>query len=428
MFSKGLVPRALLFIALLAPLALACDVSSILTAVGGTPTPVPLPTQAPKPTSAPQPANLVTNAVTAKDVQGDTFDPIGITDSFPANQSIFHAIVTIANAPDNTAVQVVWSDSANNSMGDFALNAGGSRNLDFSFKPNAGTLPAGDYKAAIYVNGALNRTLSFSVSGSAQAQPTAPAQAICASSSPKASGLISQVVMAEDSKGANFDPVNPTVTFNASATFHAIVTVQNAPANTPFKATWCVTNVGTAVAANTLIDSTELVTDGSRNIDFTLKPVSTWPVGTYRVEIMVNGVLDRIVSFSVGASSSGQPTAAPPTQAKPTAAPPTQAKATVPPPTQAKPTVAPTPAALTCGNGVLEPGMVGVFVTNNFDGELLFAIASRSYKIPGHTTLLVQVPGGKAFTYSATITGVGTLTAGPYTFDPGTCVPFTPQN
>ncbi len=293
MFSKGLVPRAFLFIALLAPLALACDVSSVLTALGGTPTPIPLPTQ------APQPANIVTNAVTAKDVQGDNFDPVGITDTFPADQSIFHAIVTIANAPDNTAVKVAWSDSANNAMGDFALTAGGSRNLDFTFKPNAGKLPAGDYKAAIYVNGTLNRTLSFSVSGSAPAQPTASGQALCPSSSPKASGLISQVVMAGNSTGANFDPVNPTVTFNASATFHAIVTVQNAPANTAFKATWCVTNVGTAVAANTLIDTTNLATDGSRNIDFTLKPVATWPVGTYRVEISVNGVVDAVKTFSV---------------------------------------------------------------------------------------------------------------------------------
>ncbi len=300
MLSKGLFPRAVLFLVLLAPLALACDVSSVLTAaIGGTPTAIPQPTAAPKPTAAPQPVNIITNAVTAKDVSGDTFDPVGITDSFPANQSIFHAIVTLANAPANTAVKVAWSDSANTPMGDFALTASGSRNLDFSFKPNAGKLPAGNYKADIYLNGALNQTLNFSVSASAQAQPTAPAQTTCANSTAKPSGLISQVVMAENSSGANFDPVNPTVTFNASATFHGIVTVQNAPANTQFKATWCVTNVGSAAAANTLIDSTNLATDGSRNIDFTLKPVSTWPVGTYRVEISVNGVADTIKTFSV---------------------------------------------------------------------------------------------------------------------------------
>ena len=290
LFQKSFVAAGL--IALFVPLALACSISSLLnTTLGETPTAVPLPTQPPQPTAAPQPTNIVVNGVMAKDVSGSNFDPVGITDSFPANQSIFHAVITIANAPDNTSFKIVWLDASNNQMASYQLNSSGSRNLDFTFKPNAGTLPAGDYQVELYVNGALNRTLKFSVASAAQAQPTTP--------NPQPSGLVASVTMAEDAKADTKEPINPTVVFKPSATFHAIVAIQNAPANTKFGATWYTVDVGSAAPPNQKIDSTELTTDGSRNIDFTLRPKSTWPVGTYRVEITVNGVLDTVKTFSV---------------------------------------------------------------------------------------------------------------------------------
>jgi outer membrane usher protein FimD/PapC len=276
---------------------LACNLSSLIASA---PTPTPAPTATPPPTSPPQPVNIVTNAVTAKDVSGDNFDPVGITDSFPADQSIFHAVVTISAAPANTQFKVVWLTASNSQMGDFTLTSGGSRNLDFTFKPNAGKLPAGNYKVELYVNGTLNRTLTFSVSGSAPPQPTSPqTQATCPSVTPKSSGYISDVVIAENTQGADKQPVNPTTTFKPSAIFHAVVRTQNAPANTNFKAMWCVTDVGSASPPNTLIDQTDLSTDGSRNIDFTLSPATTWPAGTYRVLISVNGVVDTVKNFSV---------------------------------------------------------------------------------------------------------------------------------
>ena len=285
----------LLALIVLALSLLACNLSSLLVSES-TPTPAP--------TSPPQPANVITNSVTAKGVSGDNFDPVGITDSFPADQSIFHAVVTISDAPDNTQFKVVWLTSDGSSMGDYTLNSSGSRNLDFTFKPNAGKLPAGKYKVEVYVNGALNRTLTFSVGGSAQPQPqpqptSAQTQATCPAATPKSSGYINEVIMAEGTQGADKQPANPNTTFKPSAVFHAVVRTQNAPANTNFKATWCVTDVGSATAPNSLIDQTDLSTDGSRNIDFTLSPATTWPVGTYRVLISVNGVVDTVKNFSV---------------------------------------------------------------------------------------------------------------------------------
>jgi hypothetical protein len=348
----------------------------------------------------------ITNGVMANDVKGDNFDPVGITDSFPANVSILHAVVTISNAPSDTAVKVVWLDPSNTSIGEYTIKAEGTRNLDFSFKPN-GAMPAGNYKAEIYLDGKLDRTLVFTVQAP-QVQPTVvptkppPPAAGCPPLQPasaKQSGIVASVTLAQDVKGDLKEPVNPTTVFKPESIFHAVTAIQNAPANSKFTATWFANDVGSAAPCNTKIDSADVVTSGSANIDFSLKPTANWPVGTYRVEIMVNGVLDRIVSFSVGASSSGQPTAAPPTQAKPTAAP---VKPTTAPPTAA-PTTAPTAAS---GRPPIPAGQGGLIVVSSYGKEINFTINNVLYKIPPNGTLTVFLPPGK-YPYSANIPGIG---------------------
>lgn len=124
-----------------------------------------------------------------------------------------------------------------------------------------------------------------------QATKAAPAQS--------ASGLIEKVVMAEDTQGELLDPVNPTTEFKADAVFHAVVAIKDAPADTKFKASWFVVDVGSAAEAGQLIDSSELTADGTRNLDFTLSPKDKWPSGTYKVEIAVNGVKEAETTFSV---------------------------------------------------------------------------------------------------------------------------------
>ena len=78
-----------------------------------------------------------------------------------------------------------------------------------------------------------------------------------------------------------------------------MVGIKDAPADTKFSAAWYAVDVGQAAAPNTLIDKTDISTDGSRNIDFTLTSQDVWPVGTYRVEIFVNEQKVEEVSFSV---------------------------------------------------------------------------------------------------------------------------------
>jgi hypothetical protein len=305
MIRRLLLNRLLLAIALLALPMLACDASSLTSLVAKPPTSAPAPI--PQPTVVTV-INIVTNAVTAKNITGDTFDPSGITDSFPSDQNIFHTVVTIANAPADTKIKVAWLTADKSSMGEYEIASEGSRNLDFTFKPDAGKLPAGNYAVQVYVNGTLDRTLNFSVqAGTVAVKPTtAPPTAAAKPTTvpptvavPKPSGYVNTVTMAEGVQGDTKEPSNPTVVFKPSATFHAIVRTQNAPANTKFKASWYAVDIGSAAPPNSLIDETELATDGSRNIDFTLAPQTVWPVGAYRIEIAVNGVLDTVKTFNV---------------------------------------------------------------------------------------------------------------------------------
>ncbi len=130
--------------------------------------------------------------------------------------------------------------------------------------------------------------------------PTAIAKDRCPplALNPKPSGFIAQVTMAENVKGDNYDPVNPTSEFKTTAVIHAVITIQNARANTNFKAVWFATNAD-GVPCNFEIDDAEIATSGSRNIDFFLRPSSQWPPGAYRVEIWVNNTLERVTNYTV---------------------------------------------------------------------------------------------------------------------------------
>jgi hypothetical protein len=116
---------------------------------------------------------------------------------------------------------------------------------------------------------------------------------------PKSSGLITKVTLALNTEGENFDPVDPSTEFSPNATIHAVVAVKKAPTDTKFSAKWLTTDVGDADVPDKLIDGTETTAGGSGNLDFSLSPTTSFPVGNYRLEIYINDKLDQLVEFSV---------------------------------------------------------------------------------------------------------------------------------
>jgi pectate lyase len=99
--------------------------------------------------------------------------------------------------------------------------------------------------------------------------------------------------------------VDPTTTFGTGDTFHCVINVANAPEDTKVKAVW--TAVDSKDAEGTeikdyKIDEAEFATkDIGSVVHVTLSPPSSgvWPTGSYKVDIYLNGKLDRTLDFTV---------------------------------------------------------------------------------------------------------------------------------
>lgn len=113
----------------------------------------------------------ITQAVLAKEVKGETLEPVDPTSTFPTDQPEIHLVVSVANAPSETKVKTVWTTV---DVGDAAppntkidevevtLDASGSTHFTLS-RPDSGAWPVGKYKVEVYLNDKLDRTLEFTV-------------------------------------------------------------------------------------------------------------------------------------------------------------------------------------------------------------------------------------------------------------------------
>ena len=114
----------------------------------------------------------IANAVTARGSFGEKYEPHDITADFPADQPVFHAIVSIRNLPAGSIVRAVWiavdthgESQPNLTMTTTEALVEGTRNIDFALEPTAGRLPHGSYKVDIHLGDRLERSLPFTVAG-----------------------------------------------------------------------------------------------------------------------------------------------------------------------------------------------------------------------------------------------------------------------
>jgi hypothetical protein len=85
--------------------------------------------------------------------------------------------------------------------------------------------------------------------------------------------------------------------FFPEETFYLIVDLANAPDSTEVEATWVAVDVE-GVDPETEIDSAAL-TSGDGRLTFDLTNDDLWPVGRYRVDVYLNGDLERSLEFEV---------------------------------------------------------------------------------------------------------------------------------
>ncbi|HVS82755.1 MAG TPA: hypothetical protein VHE60_13575 [Pyrinomonadaceae bacterium] len=107
------------------------------------------------------------------------------------------------------------------------------------------------------------------------------------------------VETANVAKDDNGDAGESTTTFAPSdRTVHCVVTLNKAKGNTKVKVVWVA--VDTEGAKNEELDSLEYSTKlyGER-VDGHLTWPRDWPRGMYRVEVYINGALDKTITYTV---------------------------------------------------------------------------------------------------------------------------------
>jgi hypothetical protein len=87
-----------------------------------------------------------------------------------------------------------------------------------------------------------------------------------------------------------------TTVYAQDAVFYAQVDLQNAPDDTVLKAVWSVVDAQ-GTDPGLVINETEFTT-GS-DVYFTLSNNDPWPIGTYKVEIYLDGELVNTITFWV---------------------------------------------------------------------------------------------------------------------------------
>jgi len=147
---------------------------------------------------------------------------------------------------------------------------------------------------------------------------------------------ISAANMSADSEGEQ-----PTANFAQDDTFYAVVQVDNAPDDTTVKAVWVAVDVE-GVDPDLVIGEKELAGGGTLTFSLSNADDKLWPVGDYKVDIYLNGELDRSLPFAVaGDAVVEEPT--PVNEATPTDTPVSEATPTDTPEPEATPTDTPEP-------------------------------------------------------------------------------------
>ena len=110
--------------------------------------------------------------------------------------------------------------------------------------------------------------------------------------------IVKSVTMTKTVKGDKLDPGPETTVFGVNDTVHAVVAIKNAPKGTLITASWSVVDNGGADRPGEFLNK-EGTAEGTRNLDFDIKPNKPWPTGRYKVEIFLDGELQEAVAWSV---------------------------------------------------------------------------------------------------------------------------------
>jgi hypothetical protein len=141
---------------------------------------------------------------------------------------------------------------------------------------------------------------------------TAASQGNAATATPAGTASITEAVLASGSTPLTHAPLNVTQTFpTTQGAIYAIVTVSNPPNGTALKGVFTAVDTNGSSPPNTKVGEVDVTTsEGTQNVAF------HWtyphlPAGKYKIDIDLNGTLDKTLDFSLTKEATAPPAAAP---------------------------------------------------------------------------------------------------------------------
>lgn len=129
------------------------------------------------------------------------------------------------------------------------------------------------------------------------APPTATAAP--PSSPPPGGGIITNAVLARASTPLTSAPLGITDVFPPDKEIHVNIALADAPEGTNVEIVWTAVDVGSAAPPNTQITSHRSTVQGTRYLDVVFSGPVSLPVGTYKMDIYLNGELNRTLDMQV---------------------------------------------------------------------------------------------------------------------------------
>ena len=209
------------------------------------------------------------------------------TDIFAADEP-FYLIVDLTSAPADTVSKVAWyaanavGINANTLIDDAEFQGNGEVTFDLS---NNGPWPLGTYKAEVYINNVLDRTLTFTVGEGSGATTSTTGTADGVS--------ITGAIVAREVNGK----FEETAVYSTDEVFHCYLELSKVSPDTKFKAEWKAIDVE-GVAANSSLYIGEGYSDSDAMV-FDLSNSNPWAKGKYGVDIYMDEVLQGSIQFSV---------------------------------------------------------------------------------------------------------------------------------
>lgn len=214
----------------------------------------------------------VGDVVSAKSLDGD-YKPVDPTTTYkPADK--FQLSVEVKNVVEGTAVNVKYSvDGEPYEESTITAKKAGSGYYGFSLTPNENGHQPGNYKADVYLDGALAKTVEFTVEQ--DGEPT-----------------ITKVVFAK-SIDANNKPADLTDSYAPTEKIYVSALAENMVKGAKI-------DIKVLYEGQEIADSFDVKHPGTQYFTMSVSPADNGnPVGDYKVEVYLDGKLAQSGSFSV---------------------------------------------------------------------------------------------------------------------------------